>query len=211
MSFEDFNAALIGVAPAFNSGRRAGTGLGTALLNLVPKSKQAAMVMAGLGMVTKDGIIKFYDAQGAFLGIENAAQVLQDTLGGLSEAERNFFVRQIFGIDAQEAIIRLMELGAEGIQKIKAEMADVDAFKAAETRMKTLSGRWEVFHGILEAIRIDFGYKLIPPLTKGLEALNEVLEDNFDEFGKMGDVVAMAFDKVIDALIPRIVTGKRRD
>src|SRR5690606_17730325 len=113
LSMEDFNAALIAVAPAFNSGRRAGTGLGAALLNLVPKSRQAAQVMAALGMVTEEGFIKFFDAQGAFLGLENAAQVLQDTLGGLSEAERTFFIRQIFGIDAQEAIIRLMELGAE--------------------------------------------------------------------------------------------------
>lgn len=204
ISFEDLNAGLIAVSSAYNTGRRAGTGFSNAILDFIPKSQEAAKYMAALGMITDQGIVKFFDAQGTFLGLENAADVLKDSLGGLSDAERDFFVRQIFGIESQESIIRLMELGGEGIRKIKAEMAKTDAFKSAETRMKTLAGSWEVFQGILEATRINFSYKALPSMQKGLDALNDVLFKNFDAMSGLGDAVTHLVEKAVDKLIPLV-------
>lgn len=204
LSFEDLNAGLVGVSSAYKTGRQAGTAFATMLTNFVPKSKQAAQIMGALGFITEQGTLKMYDAEGAFLGLENAADVLQGALGGLSDAERVFFIRQLFGIETQEAVIRLMELGADGIRAIKEEMSQVDAFKAAETRMQTLGGQLEVLDGILEALRINFGFKLIPSLTRGVSALNDVLEENFDQFGGMGEAVAAVADKLVDRFIPLI-------
>src|SRR5690606_12121426 len=90
------------------------------------------------------------------------------------------------------------------IRKIKEEMAKTDALEAAATRMDTLAGAWEVFTGLLEAMRVNFGNRLVPGLQRGLKALNTTLEENFGQFDRLWDALARVLDKVIDALIPRI-------
>jgi hypothetical protein len=62
------------IAPSFSSASDAGTSMKTFLQRLIPTTKDATQMMIELGLATKDGNSKFFDAKGNFIGMEKAAQ-----------------------------------------------------------------------------------------------------------------------------------------
>ena len=91
-------------------GSDAGTSFKTMLQRFNPASKEAAGEMTKLGL-------SFYDAEGNFVGLEEAAQRLQDAMSGLTQEQRNASMNQIFGADAIRAANILYEAGADGIRE----------------------------------------------------------------------------------------------
>lgn len=89
-------------------GEKAGTGLRGVLSSLEAPSAKAAKVMAGLG-------INVYDAQGKFIGFNGAAGQLEDALGGLTQAQQNQALGQIFGNAQLTAATVLFKAGAAGV------------------------------------------------------------------------------------------------
>ena len=87
--FDDMAASLAVLAPAFESSAQAGTAMNVFMTRLVPSSDASADAMYALGIITKDNQNLFFDAQGSFKGMANAAQVLKDHLGGLSDEQRS--------------------------------------------------------------------------------------------------------------------------
>ncbi|MGK3946042.1 hypothetical protein ABK046_47805, partial [Streptomyces caeruleatus] len=67
--------------------------------------------MQRLGMITKDGSNRFYDANGNLKSMAEIAEVLQETIGGLSEQQKNSALTTIFGADAMNAALGIAEQG----------------------------------------------------------------------------------------------------
>lgn len=187
VSFQDTTTTLALLAPYFQSSAQAGTSLKTFLERLVPTTKPAIEAMMQLGIVTKSGENAFFDAQGHFLGMANAAQVLHDKLGPLSEQEKIRYEKLIFSQDAANAANVLMKDGAIALDTMTAAMVNANGVQGAAAIMQQgYNTSLENFHGSIEALQITLGSKFLPILTT---LLNDYLAPAVNTFTTLTDAV----------------------
>lgn len=178
VEFDDFNATIAAISPLFASGSDAGTSLKTMLLNLVPKSNDAEDAMRALGIITEDGSNRFFTATGELRSMGEIAGILNTALSGLSEEQKNQTLSTIFGTDAMRAAAAMAGLTETEFLALKTTMAKTDAEAAAATRMDTLSGKWEIFRGIIDQTAIDIGTAVMPQMRDLLGVLIQMATDN---------------------------------
>lgn len=166
VSYEDYLATVALTASAFNSGSDAGTGLKTFFQTITGKSKEAKGVMRQYGLINAKGQNMFYDAKGNFLGMANAAEILHEALGGLSDFDRNVALTKIFGSDAVRAGAQLVDKGRPAFEATSTAMGENDAADQAARRLGNLKMALDQLKGSLEDIAIGLGEKFLPPLTK---------------------------------------------
>jgi TP901 family phage tail tape measure protein len=169
LTIEETTGALASFASAGLTGSDAGTSFKTMLMSLNPNSKQASELMDQLGLHA-------YDAQGKFVGMSEYAGILQNSLKGLSDEQRNAALKTIFGSDAVRAANILYEQGADGINKW--ESAVNDAGYAADTaaRMQNnLAGDLEKLGGSFDTVLIQSGSGAAEVLRGLVQNLNEVV------------------------------------
>jgi TP901 family phage tail tape measure protein len=179
LSVEDTTGTLAAFASAGLIGSDAGTSFKTMLLQLANPAEKTQNLMKRLG-------INAYDASGAFVGITNLAGQLQTKLGGLTQAQRDAALAQIFGTDAIRAANVLYKQGTAGIQGWIDKTND--AGYAAETaRIKTdnLAGDIERLKGSLETLAIESG----SGANGGLRVLTKSLNQLIDGFGQLPPAV----------------------
>jgi TP901 family phage tail tape measure protein len=166
LDYDDFVTTMGLISPAFGSAQEAGTSFKNFLVRLQPNTKPAAEAMAELGLLTEDGASKFYDAEGAFIGMEKASQLLQDATQNLTDAERVHYLQTIFGNDAMGAASALAEGGAEAYQQFAAKMADANGVQEqAAATQQGFNFQMENLMGSLEALQITLGTAVLPLLT----------------------------------------------
>src|SRR5690606_16001591 len=174
----------IGALAAFDNagikGSDAGTSLKTMLQRLVPQTERAAKAMRLAGL-------DFIDAEGNFVSLDNMAQQLKDSLGGLTESERTKALNDIFGSDAARAASVLMTEGAEGIRNYISATKDQGAAEdAAQARMAGTAGALERLSGAWETLRLKIGIGVAPlvvTLADGLGKVSDFLGEHLDIIG----------------------------
>jgi TP901 family phage tail tape measure protein len=179
LSIEDTTGALAEFANAGLIGSDAGTSLKTMLLAIANPATQTRELMNDLG-------ISFYDATGKFIGMSGVAQVLQTRLKGLTDAERQQALGQIFGNDAIRAASILYQDGAAGVQKWAAAVND--SGYASETASKltdNLAGDIERLRGSIETLAIESG----SGANSGLRILAKGLNDVVNQIGGINPAV----------------------
>ena len=166
LSFQDTVTSIGLIASSFSSGADAGTSFKTFVARLIPTSDAATKEMIKLGLATADGTSKFYDAQGSFIGMQAASELLKGSLEGVSEAERNKSLSIIFGQDAIRTAAKLAEEGAAGFQTFAASMtAAGSASDQAAARQQGYNFAMEQVGGSVETLQITLGQLLLPALT----------------------------------------------
>ncbi len=175
VSYQDFLATIAASASSFSSGSDAGTGAKTFFQTIIGRSGPARKAMREFGLITKDNQNLFYDAKGDFLGMANAADVLNEAFAGLSDFDRTEALQKIFGSDASRTAAALMEKGRPGFEAISQGMGDNDAAAQAAQRLGNLKGALDQLKGSLEDIGIGLGEKFLPPLAKVAQFLADWL------------------------------------
>lgn len=171
VEFDDLVQTMALIAPSFSSAADAGTSLKTLIANMQPATEKAKDTMIALGLATEDGVSRFYDAQGSFIGMEQAAQLLHEALAGLSEADTTQALKDMFGIDAFRAAGAIARDGAAGFNEMGQAMIDSGgAAAAAATKNQGFSFAMEQLKGSIETIQIVIGTMLLPILTDLLNA-----------------------------------------
>jgi len=151
LSLEETAGVLSMFADNALIGSDAGTSLKTMLQRLVPQSDEAAESMKQLGL-------NFFDANGAFVGIEAVARQLQDSLGGLSAEQKSAALNTLFGADAIRAASLLMDAGAAGVREYTTAVSDQGAAaRMAAEQLDNLKGDLEEFSGATETALIRVG------------------------------------------------------
>jgi TP901 family phage tail tape measure protein len=151
LSMEDTTGALAAFASAGLIGSDAGTSLKTMLLMLANPSKESAGLMEELG-------INAYDAAGNFVGLTNLAGQLQTKMAGLTQAQRDQALAQIFGSDALRAANVLYTEGSQGIQDWTSAVDDAGyASEVAAARLDNLQGDLQGLQSALETALIETG------------------------------------------------------
>jgi TP901 family phage tail tape measure protein len=193
VSFEDFNATLVAIAPYFASGSDAGTSYKTMLQRLIPTTNSAKDAMAALGLITEDGGNAFFDSQGNMRDMAEVAGILNGALGGLSEQQRLQALSTIFGTDAMRAAVAMSQFTEEEFRRLQAVMANTSAAEIAAQRMANFSGAMEIFKGVVEGLQLQLGNVLLPILTKlALEGANLL--------AAWGPPIIAAFEKAVEAI-----------
>lgn len=154
VSFTDFNTVIAGTAAAFSSGSDAGTSFKVFVSRLTGYTKEARREMARLGLYTRKTGSIFYDSAGQIKNMSEISEILKNTFGELSDAERTYAVKRIFGMDAMRTALSLAQLGAKGFDKYAAAIARVSAEEMAEKRMRGLVGATLLLKSALEGLNI---------------------------------------------------------
>lgn len=181
ISLDDFNTLLLLFQRRIGgSGSDMGTLARTFLSRLVPASEEARKRMQELNL-------SFFNAQGEFVGLEEAARRAQAAFGNLSTEQQTLDFNLLAGADARRAYGVLVDEGAEGIRRFSAELRDqARVGDIAEARTKGLSGataelaaQWqELSIAISESGLEDFlagALGLVSDLVRGLtDAVNQI-------------------------------------
>lgn len=167
LSFQETVQTMAMIAPGFSSAADAGTSFKTFLTNLTPTSRSAIDAMTELGLITADGTNKFYDANGAFVGMQQAAQLLQGATEGLTESQKKQLLATAFGTDAIRVAARVAENGASGFLAMGASMEKAgSATDQAAKRQQGYNYAAEQAAGSMETLQITIGQKLLPVMTQ---------------------------------------------
>ncbi|HHB12084.1 MAG TPA: phage tail tape measure protein [Chromatiales bacterium] len=205
VDFQDFNATIAAISPLFASGSDAGTSFKTFLQRLTPQSSKAAEAMAALGIITEDGSNKFFDAEGNLKSMDEIAGILQTSLSGLSDEQRNQALATIFGTDAMRTAVGLAETGKEGFQALKDTMAQTDAEEAAKTRMDNFAGTLEILKGVVETLKLKIGDEFLPVFRQIAEEATKLVDQYGDQIVAFFAGMASGF-AVLIGQIPQFIT-----
>lgn len=225
LSFRDTNAALGVFANNGLKGSDAGTSLKSMLMNLSPATKDAYEVMRALGIITKDGTNRFYDANKELKSTAEIAEILHKSLKNLSAKDRQDVMRAMFGSDGIRGANILFKEGAKGVEEFIKEMSKVTALDVAKKKMDNAAGAVEQFRGAIETLQIsalmptmplikdfansaaNFVEKYTPQITAGIEKLvnkaKSYLKTHFinnPEFKKLPDLkskIKFVFDDLM--------------
>lgn len=167
LSFEDMNAALALTASSFSSGVEAGTSFKNMLMYLAPTEKKARDLIKQLGL-------EFFDAGGRLRTLAEIAEELRTKLGGLTREAQLQVLGVLFGARSIRSAIRLMEEGAEGVNRIKQQIAEVSAAEMAAARLDNLRGSLLMLKSAVEGLAIaianagilEWARKLVDWLTE---------------------------------------------
>lgn len=150
-------------------GEQAGTSLRGMLTALTSPSKLAAKEMEHLG-------ISMYDSRGHFIGLEGIAGQLHNTLGRLTETERDNALGRIFGNEQITAARVLYSGGAEAVRSWTKAVNDQGyATDTAATKMDNLSGDVERLKGSFETALISGGSGATAGLRKLTQGADEAV------------------------------------
>jgi len=174
LSFEETVQTMALIAPSFSSAADAGTSMKTFLQRLIPTTKDATEMMIKLGLATKDGKSRFFDAKGEFIGMEAAAELLHNATKNLSEEQKFLALNTIFGSDAIRAAAAIAGAGASGYNEMGQAMKDAGgAAAAAATMQQGYKFTLDQFNAAVETLQIAIGSALLPHLTQLVAAAAE--------------------------------------
>jgi len=172
LSFRETVTSMALISSGFSSAADAGTSFKTFLQRLTPQADSAIDAFKKLNLLTSEGKSKFYDQAGAFIGMDKAAQLLQDSLEGMSVAERKMALDAAFGSDAVRAAGMLADAGADGYRNMAEEMAKAgSAAVQAAKKQQGFNVAVDNMMGSLQAFQITVGSAVLPILTKLMNVL----------------------------------------
>ena len=170
VSLEETTAVLALFAQQGIIGEQAGTGLRGVLGSLTAPSGAAAQEIERLGL-------NLYDAQGNFLGMENAAGQLSAAYGDMDEKSRNASLGIIFGRESVTAATALYQAGSEGVANWTKAVDDSGyAAETARLKLDNLKGDVEALGGALETALIKTGSGANGPLRDLTQGLTGAVE-----------------------------------
>lgn len=168
-SIEETTGVLSSFADAGLLGSDAGTSLKSMLQMLANPSKESAQLMKSLG-------INVEDANGQFLGAADIAQVLQERLSGLTDAQRQQALSQIFGADAVRAATVLYKEGADGIQEYIDQNNDAGyAVDQAAKKSDNLNGDLKKLQSAFQSGLIETGTAANGALRPLVQTMTQVV------------------------------------
>ncbi|WP_338761844.1 phage tail tape measure protein [Bernardetia sp. ABR2-2B] len=174
LGFNDTISALSVMANNFLVGGDAGTSFKTMLASLQPQTKAAQAEFEKLKL-TINGQNQFFK-DGKIKGIDQIAQQLQDAVKGKTEEQSSEIFRRLFGSDGVRAALALAKEGAQGIEKMKAQMATFSAAKVAEEKLNNFNGAVTILKSNLETFMIKIGSNFLPILKSFAERVTSVVQ-----------------------------------
>ncbi|MEV7827500.1 phage tail tape measure protein [Microbacterium enclense] len=170
VSLEETTGVLALFAQQGIIGEQAGTSLRGVLSSLTAPSAQARGEIERLGLT-------LYDANGNFLGLQNAAGQLANAYTGMDDASRQASMGIIFGRETITAATALYQAGAGGVDEWTKAVDDSGfAAETARMRLDNLKGDLEALGGAMDAALIQTGSGANDTLRSVVQSLTGLAE-----------------------------------
>lgn len=174
LNLEDFTASLTLMADKGIKGAMAGTQLGSAFTMAANASQ------ANKKLMDKEGF-SIYTATGARKKYIDVVRNLEQSVKGMSAAERDAFLHASFGSYGINAMNAVLDAGSKKLLEREKALAKVGAAeKASKILLDNLRGSQDQFAGSLETIGISVGTRFLPSLKRmtdrGTVELNHFLD-----------------------------------
>ncbi|MEK4432022.1 phage tail tape measure protein [Paenibacillus sp. FSL M7-0802] len=172
LSFKDLNTAIgLMSNDGLKSGSDAGTSFKSMLMYLQPQTKKATRLFEKLGIgVGKAN--KFFE-KGKIKDLAGVADVLQKTLGKMSEQDRTATLLDMFSTDGVKAATTLYKAGSKGVKEFYRQMSNVTALQVAKEKMNNAAGSLENFRGAIETLQISALLPTMPIIAKLANAASQ--------------------------------------
>ena len=206
LSFKDTTNALAVFAQNGLKGSDAGTSLKTMLMNLQPQTKKQTNLMQELGIITEDGSNRFFTAEGKIKSFAEVSQVLKESLNGLTEQQQQQALKTMFGTDAVRAATIAMNEGADGANKMQAEISKVTAAQVAAEKLNNLKGAIEGLSGSFETLQIKLGESVLPLFTTIVKYVDKLVDKFSQSQGIQNFTDAMA---TINPVLDHFLNGTK--
>ena len=149
---------------------------------------------------------KFFDMDGKFIGMRDAAELLKQSFEGLSDAQRTEALSTIFGNDAKGAAMALISAGAEQYDIFAQKMLEANGVQQqAAANQQGFNFQMENLKGSIEALQIVVGTALLPVLS---DLLSNYITPGVNQVMAFAESIANAANPVqalvasIDQVIP---------
>ncbi|KZL94370.1 phage tail tape measure protein [Clostridium magnum] len=192
MSFNDTSTALAVFAQNGLKGSDAGTSLKTMLMNLQPSTDKQVALFKQLNLVTENGSSKFFTAQGHLKSLSEISEILNNSMKGLTDAQRLQAMETLFGSDAIRAANILYKENSKGVTDMKAAMSKVTAEQVAAEKLNNFKGSLEQLKGSLETAGITLAQTFLPHLKEMVDNLT-ILTNRFSQLNPRTQEVIIKF------------------
>lgn len=153
----------------------AGSSLNRMLLGLSLTTPKAATAAEDLGL-------KFDDAKGNLLPMEDIVKRLGRAFDGLSTTERTQGLKAIFGVEGMRAANILLDQGVKKWEKMGDAVNETGvAQKLADARMSGTAGTLERLDGAIETAQLALGERLAPTIQEVGDYLSENMVDGMND------------------------------
>jgi len=168
-SIEDLTTAITLMANAGIIGSDAGTSLKTMMNRLVAPTKKAQEEMHKMGF-------EVYDSSGHMKKLPAIIGNLNQSLKGMSEAQKNAALYTLFGSDAIRAATVLTDAGVKGFDRMKDSITKGgEAQQFAEARTKGFNGAIQGLLSTSENFAIQLGERMLPAATQATQGLTSFI------------------------------------
>lgn len=173
LSIEDAVAALAIMNDAGVRGGRAGEYLRQTMSALVDPTSMARDAMKSLGIITKDGANKIFDAQGKIKSFDEIIRIFTESTKGLTQEQRMQALGQIFQVQGAQAMNTIIQKGTGVFDKYKKSLVESDgaAKKMADTFNKTTKFSVDQLKSSVETLGIKMVETLGPAIKGILDSL----------------------------------------
>jgi TP901 family phage tail tape measure protein len=187
-SLESVTAALSIMADAGIKGEQGGTSLRGGLIRLVKPTKQVQEGLRALGITAED-----LQGPNGLKPLAEIVELLTERSDGLTKAQRNTAVAQIFGTEAFSGMAKVLGAGAPKIERLtrEYERSDGAAVRMSRTMQDNVKGAFEQLTGSIETVETALFAKFQRPLK-------EALLDATSEVNTKGKQVEEFFDRVFE-------------
>jgi phage-related protein len=156
-----------------------------------------------LKLASSTGVMhsSFYDANGSIKDMDEIAGILQKSLNGMGDAQRQAALRTMFGTDAIRAGNILYKEGANGINNMAAAMDKVKAADVAKEKLNNVKGAIEQLKGSMETAAVSIGNTLLPII----KSMAEAVQNSVDKFNGLSPTMQKVI--VIGAVLVAAIAG----
>ena len=187
ISLEESASVVMALANAGLKGGMATRSLTNSMANLAKPTKEAAEMMAQLG-------VNFFDGEGKFVGLNNMIGQLEKSFVGLTQQQKMAAVGAIYGAGSIQEVMSMMNAntvvmrngvevtlrGSEALKEYTTQLENSagSAQRVSKTLMDNLAGDIENMSGSIETMFISIGGRIEPivrKITQGLTGMFNVI------------------------------------
>ena len=171
-SIEDTAVAIGLMANNGIKASQAGTSLRSLLTNLTHPVGQAEDAINDLG-------ISITNADGSVKPLSQTLQELRSKFGALSEAERAQYAAMLAGQEGMSGLLAIVNASDQDFADLTEQINNSSgaAQEMADIMMDNLAGKFELFTGALDSMKMSLGEKFKPYLMEALDWLTDKVPD----------------------------------
>lgn len=171
-SIEDTAVAIGLMANNGIKASQAGTSLRSLLTNLTHPVGQAEDAINDLG-------ISITNADGSVKPLSQTLQELRSKFGALSEAERAQYAAMLDGQEGMSGLLAIVNASDQDFADLTEQINNSSgaAQEMADIMMDNLAGKFELFTGALDSMKMSLGERFKPYLMDALEWLTDKVPD----------------------------------